>query len=440
MLTQLKSWIMLNVWTLASLHQVIAIVIILVAAMMVSRKLSGMSKNNLPAWQTHKFFSLTSYIHLSTREFLFLIFAPALLWMAVVLTNVANWPNVILDGTASIVSAWVIIRLGSSGIKSRFWSNILALAIWIVASLYIVGWLDSTVKVLDKTTLPFGENSLSLLALIKGGVILALLLWLSKFVSDGLERVLWRSQLSPSEKVLFAKLAKVLLSVFAVMIGLNVMGVNFTALAVFSGALGIGIGFGLQKVFANLVSGFILLMDKSIKPGDVIAVANTYGWVNRLGARYVSILTRDGKEHLIPNETLITQTVENWSYSSDSVRIHIPIGVSYTSDVPLVKRLLLEVANQHPRILKDPAPTCLIKGFGDNSVDFEIRAWIVDPVNGIGNIRSSVYEEVWKVFKEHGVVVPFPQRDIHLNMDQMREIVKMIKSDDDKTQRYSKSL
>ena len=149
-----------------------------------------------------------------------------------------------------------------------------------------------------------------------------------------------RSQLSPSEKVLFAKLAKVLLSVFAVMIGLNVIGINFTALAVLTGALGIGIGFGLQKVFANLVSGFILLMDKSIKPGDVIAVANTYGWVNRLGARYVSILTRDGKEHLIPNETLITQTVENWSYSSDAIRIHIPIGVSFSSGFPPFSRIL----------------------------------------------------------------------------------------------------
>jgi small-conductance mechanosensitive channel len=271
---------------------------------------------------------------------------------------------------------------------------------------------------LDKATLTSGQNPISLLAIIKVVLLLVLLLWLSRVAAEAVERTLWRSKtMTPSQKVLFAKLVKIGLILLALLIGLNASGIDFTALAVFSGALGIGLGFGLQRVFSNLISGFILLMDKSIKPGDVIAVADTYGWVNHIGARHVSILTRDGKEHLVPNETLITQPVENWSYSNQNVRIHIPITVSYHEDRRLVKKLLLDVTHANTRILKDPAPTCLIEKFGERGVEFEIRAWIEDPVNGIGNVRSSIYEAVWDVFKEHGIAFPAPQRDVRITRE-----------------------
>lgn len=169
-----------------------------------------------------------------------------------------------------------------------------------------------------------------------------------------------------------------------------------------------------------MISGIILLMDKSIKPGDVIAVEGSYGWVNALGARYVSVLTRDGKEHLIPNENLITQTVENWSYSDSKVRLHIPIGVSYDSDVRLVQKLLLQAVQDQPRVLKEPEPRCLITGFGDSSIDCEIRAWIFDPQQGIANVKSDIYFRIWELFKEHGVEIPFPQRDIHIKQAPLR--------------------
>jgi len=428
MATQLQAWAVQYVFNLTTLQQFMVVLFILVMGRVTSRRLSGWMDSKAPAWRDRYFSLITSRIYLSTHEILLLVVTPLMLWAAVIIAIAAKWQFVILNGVASLVSAWAVIRLGSSIIKSRFWSRTLAISIWTIAALNIVGWLEPVIEVLDKAVIPIGEHRLSLLVLLNGLVILALLLWLAGVASEGLERALWRSQLTPSQKVLFHKLAKIAFISLAIVLGLSVVGIDLTALAVFSGALGIGIGFGLQKVFANLMSGFILLMDKSIKPGDVIAVTDTYGWVNRLGARYVSILTRDGKEHLIPNETLITERVENWTYSNDKVRIHIPIGVSYNSDVPLVKRLLLEVAQNHPRILKNPEPTCLIKGFGDNSVDFEIRAWIEDPVNGIGSVRSGVYEEVWKVFKQHNIVVPFPQRDLNFNMQQIREIVEMVKS------------
>lgn len=428
MLTHLQAWAMKYLFTIASLQQLLVVFAVVVTATMLSQKVSLWIEHKAKSWSDRYLSLITARIYLSTRDIILLLVTPFMLWAAVLVADAAKWSSTILNGAASLLTAWAVIRLGASIIKSRFWSKTLAFSMWTIAALNIVGWLDPTVAVLDKAIMPVGGHKLSLLLLLKGGVILAFLLWLAGIISEGVEKALWRSQLSPSQKVLFHKLAKIIFITTAIMLGLNVVGIDFTAFAVFSGALGIGIGFGLQKVFANLMSGFILLMDKSIKPGDVIAIADTYGWVNRLGARYVSILTRDGKEHLIPNEKLITERVENWSYTDGKIRIHIPIGVSYKSDVPLVKQLLLEVAQKHPRVLNNPKPVALIAGFGENSVNFEIRAWIEDPVNGISNVRSGVYEDVWKVFKEHGIEIPFPQRDMNFNMEQVQEIIKAIKS------------
>lgn len=255
------------------------------------------------------------------------------------------------------------MRLGSSLIKSNFWSRTLAISMWTIAALSLLGWLDAAIRILDKAVIPLGEYRLSLLILVEGAILLTVLLWLAGIAAEGVERAMAQSNLPPSQKVLFHKIAKMLLISVAILIGLSTVGMDFTALAVFSGALGIGIDFGLQKLFANLMSEFILLIDKSIKPGDVIAVGDTYGFVNWLGARYVSILTRDGKEHLISNEILITEAVENWTYSDDRIRIHVPDGVSYNADVPQVKRLLLDIAQGLPRVLKYPLPVCLVKGF-----------------------------------------------------------------------------
>lgn len=434
MLAQLEVQLFKHVFTIVFLQQLLAVVVIMTLAWFISRKLSRWIDIKTQAWKSHYVAMVKSRIYLSAQEILLLIMAPLMLWTGVVIAASAKWPLAILNGAASLISAWAAIRLGSSVIKSEFWSKTLAYLMWTIAALNILGWLEPTIAVLDKAAIPLGKSNLSLLLVIKGGVLFAVLLWLAGVFSEAIERVLLRSKLSPSQKVLLHKLSKIFLISMAGIVALNVVGLDFTVLAVFSGALGIGIGFGLQKVFANLMSGFILLMDKSIKPGDVIAIADTYGWVNRLGARYVSILTRDGKEHLIPNETLITERVENWSYSNDMIRIHTPIGVSYNSDIPLVKSLLLGVAGNHQRIMKKPAPACLIKSFGDHSVNFEIRAWIKDPVNGISNVKSELYEEIWTVFKQHNIEIPFPQRDLNLNMQQMHKIIELLKNDNEKMQ------
>ena len=195
---------------------------------------------------------------------------------------------------------------------------------------------------------------------------------------------------------------------------MNTLGVNLSAFAFIGGAIGVGVGFGLQKVVSNLISGVILLLDKSIKPGDVIEVGDSYGRIQSLGARYVSVVTRDGFEYLIPNEDLITQQVINWSFSSKLVRLKIGVGVSYGADIHKAMDLVVEAASGIDRVLTQPGPVCQLKNFGDSSVDLELRIWIADPEKGISNISSALRIAIWDAFQENGIEIPFPQRDLHI--------------------------
>ncbi|MCR9113130.1 MAG: mechanosensitive ion channel, partial [Rhodobacteraceae bacterium] len=189
---------------------------------------------------------------------------------------------------------------------------------------------------------------------------------------------------------------------------------DLTGLAVLSGAIGVGLGFGLQKVVSNLVSGVIILLDKSIKPGDVISLGETFGWINSLGARYVSVVTRDGREYLIPNEDLITGQVVNWSHSNEFVRLDIYFGTAYGDDPHEVRRIAIEAAKGVDRVLGFKPPVCHIVGFGDSSVDYILRFWISDPTGGLTNIRGNVYLALWDAFQQNGISIPFPQREVRL--------------------------
>lgn len=227
------------------------------------------------------------------------------------------------------------------------------------------------------------------------------------------------TRLSAAQQLLSDKLATVIIWGVAVMIGIDLLGIDLTAFAVFSGAFGLAIGFGLQKTFGNLIAGIILLMDQSIKPGDVIAVSDmngkeSFGQIRKIGIRAISVVTRDRKEYIIPNENLMVNQVENWSYSSRDVRVKIPIGVAYNSDLDLVSDLLMEAVLGAPRVLKKPDPRVLLMGFGDSSVDFEIRFWIDDPEDGLGSVRSGVLKRVWRLFQDNNIEIPFPQRDLNL--------------------------
>jgi small-conductance mechanosensitive channel len=336
-------------------------------------------------------------------------------WIAVQVYVHLNRPHDLLTPVVSLLSAWLLIRIVSKLCNNDVIARLIALLAWTVAILNIFGWLTPTIEVLDSMALTLGSVRLTPLVIIKAALSLWLSLWLAKVLATFLDRQLKGSKsVTPAMRVLSVKLLHLGLITAAILITVSAVGIDLTALAIFSGALGVGLGFGLQKIFSNLVSGVILLMDHSIKPGDVITVGQTFGWINHLGARYVSVITRDGIEHLIPNEILITERVENWSYSDNLVRLKIPVGISYKADVRLAMQLCVEAAAITPRILSNPEPRCLLKGFGDSSVDLELRLWIDDPSNGRGNVLSEVLLGIWDRFHEHGVEIPFPQRDLHI--------------------------
>ncbi|MDE0488290.1 MAG: mechanosensitive ion channel [Gammaproteobacteria bacterium] len=323
----------------------------------------------------------------------------------------------LLEILTSLLVAWIVVRTVSRAIRNPMLSRITAVIAYGMAVLSIFDKLGPTIEILsgDQFKLELGDFELSLYQVLASTLLLAVLLSLAAFTSRIAERRLREADwVSPAGRVLLGKTLRILLFVFAILITISSLNIDLTALAVVGGAVGFGIGFGLQKVFSNLISGLILLMDKSIKPGDVITVEATYGWVNKLGARYVSIITRDGIEHLIPNETLITEPVSNWTHSDANTRLRIPIGVHYETDLELATRLGVEAAQSQSRVLSDPAPRCLVKGFGESAIDLEIRFWIQDADSGVSNIKSAVILEVWRMYQEYGIKIPYPQRDLHI--------------------------
>jgi small-conductance mechanosensitive channel len=320
-----------------------------------------------------------------------------------------------VSSAASLTAAWVIIRAGASLLASKEAARTLSIVVWLLAALNILGLIGYSADLLDSIGFRLAERRITLLMIAKAAILLAVLLWLvrqtSRFLVGRIER---STILTPSIKVLAEKSLKITLIAAVFLLTLDFVGVDLTAFAVFTGAVGVGVGFGLQKVISNLISGFILLMDRSIKPGDVIELDQTFGWVTSLGARYVALSTRDGKEWLIPNEDLITQRVINWSYSNKLLRLPLKFGVSYHSDVRKAMELAVQAGGSVNRVIKDPAPVCRLTGFGDSSVEMELRVWISDPQGGVMNVRSEIYLALWDLFHEHGIEIPFPQRDLHL--------------------------
>jgi small-conductance mechanosensitive channel len=247
-----------------------------------------------------------------------------------------------------------------------------------------------------------------------------------------------------AQTLLAQKLISIAIWAATFLIAIDLLGIDLTALAVFSGAFGLAVGFGLQKTFGNLLAGIILLMDRSIKPGDVIAVndgiTNTVGQVKRIGLRAVSVTTRDKKEYLIPNENLMINQVENWSYSSRNVRMRIPVAIAYGCDVDLAEKLMLEAAKANKRVLDTPEPAVWLKAFGTDAIEFEILVWIQDPEEGLGNLRSDVLKRVWRLFNESHVQVPFPQRDINLrDTPELRSLIAAIRGDEEPVEKAGES-
>jgi small-conductance mechanosensitive channel len=308
---------------------------------------------------------------------------------------------------AKLATAWIVIALTAGLIKNRFVYRVVSVSAWTLAALSILGLLDPVSAVLDSVSLNLGGVRLTPLLLLKTSILLLITLWAASATSDFLDkRVRLATDLTPSIQVLLGKVIRLALLAIAIMIALSSVGIDVSALAVFSGAVGVGIGFGLQKIVSNLVSGIILLADKSIKPGDVISVGESFGWVVTMGARYTSVSKRDGREVLIPNEDLVTQRVVNWSYSTREIRLDLSFSADASSDPHHVQRVALETVSTVRRVMKTPAPTCHFMCFGAKSLDFSLRFWINDPIEGSTNVRSAVLSALWDAFQREGIKIP----------------------------------
>ncbi len=319
----------------------------------------------------------------------------------------------LLGVAASLATAWVVIAVLASLIQNRFVNRVVSTLAWTLAALSILGLLEPVREALDATAIVIGGLRISVLLVLKVTALLLLTLWVATVVGNFIDRRIRSYQdLTPSIQVLLGKLIRIALVIFAVLIALSSVGIDFSALALFSGAVGVGVGFGLQKIVSNLVSGIILLADKSIKPGDVISVGETYGWVEAMGARYIAVVSRDGREYLIPNEDFITQRVINWSYSKDDVRLNVDFGVDVTADPHRVRRVAAEAIVSVPRVLPDPAPVCHFMGFAAKSLDFSLRFWIRDPEEGVSNVKSAVLLALWDALKREGIPLPTPVQDL----------------------------
>jgi small-conductance mechanosensitive channel len=371
---------------------------------------------------------LSRFLYYATRRLSTSLISIFWVWVASGTAQHYGWPREWLIITKILLLAWILSRfiimaaLSMSHIFNRTLSVLLSLVIWLIAILRIAHLFNPALTLLDSIAFTMGGFRLSLLHLLITGLSLAFFLWLNRVVNKSFANwVKAVPNFSPSVQELFLKIFKATFYTLAIIITLSALGLDLTNLAWFSGAVGLGLGFGLQKVISNLASGFIILADKSIKPGDVIQVGETYGWINYLGSRYISVVTRDAIEYLIPNEDFITGRVINWSYSNKLLRLKIPIGIAYGSDIELAMKLMLEAAGEVPRVLPEPEASCRLIGYGDSSIDLQLRVWINDPKNGIIGVKSDVLLAIGKKFQEHGIDIPFPQRVLyHKSIPELR--------------------
>jgi small-conductance mechanosensitive channel len=327
-------------------------------------------------------------------------------------------PHQVLSIATAGALAWVVAHVAGALIKSRFLGLVVAWIVWLLAVLHALGVFDVALEFLDDLGMSVGHARISLLLVLKGVTLFVVLIQAARVLSGILDDRLHAAEgISPSAQVLFAKGARFGLYAVAVTVTLSTVGVDLTSLTVFSGAVGVGIGFGLQKIFSNLVSGVILLLDKSLKPGDVIEMGGVQGRIAQINARYAAVETLDGKAYLIPNESLIGNEVINLSYNNSRLLVRAEVGVSYAADPREAMRLMVEAALTVPRVLADPAPGAVLTSFGDSSVNLALGFWIEDPQAGIGNVRGQVLLAIWDAFKAAGVEIPFPQREVRVLKD-----------------------
>jgi len=364
-----------------------------------------------------------------------MVLAPTLLGLALSLGLRALFAQFdlrveLIDVALDLTTVLLLVRLAvhvlsvSLGPNSwiRSWELRLTLVIWAAISFQVLGWFSGLERTLDDIDLLPGKARFSLWALLKSIVVIAGFLIVTSLIARTIERRVMKLEgLAISTRIGISKFSTFALVTLGVLLGVNASGVDLTALTVLTGAIGIGLGFGLQAIASNFVSGFVLLLDKSIKPGDVISFTGTtgtssenFGWVQELRGRYIVIRDRDGVETLVPNQHFINNQVVNWSYSDQRVRIRLPVMISFRDDPELALQVLVDAAANHPRILKDPGPVSRLMSFENYGMRVEVRFWIRDPMNGVNNVRSDVNREIWRLFKKHGITIPVQQHEVHM--------------------------
>lgn len=402
----------LNWWQLLALS---------LAALLAS--LANKKLQQLLATQQH---TGAGFRHLALRSIQRILWPLTALLLLLPIKAVFEWydlPIQLLEVAVPILLALGLIRLSIYILRKAFTvspllkssENFLAGVIWFAVLLHLVGWLPLVLNMLDSLALNLGETRITVLSVLKLIFMIALAftiaIWLAELIS---KRLLQSAAISPSMRVGFAKFSKFLLITLAFLLALNAVGINLSSLAVFGGALGVGLGFGLQRIASNFISGFILVLDRSIKPGDVITVGDKFGWVEQLNARYVVVRNREGVDTLIPNENLITSEVINWSYADPNVRVIIKVQISYDDDPEQAMALMLDCAFASPRVLQDPIPTVRLMEFADSGIELQLRVWIADLEKGTGAVKSDINLAIWRAFKQHNITIPYPQRDLHI--------------------------
>jgi len=340
----------------------------------------------------------------------------------------AHFDVTLMDAAVRLIGAYVAVRVGvflfaaSLGNKSwmQHWETRLTLVIWLAFAARYLGWLDPIIGMLDSIGIAAGKTRITVWSILKLLFTLTLFVLVAAWISRWVERRLKRlTQFAPSTRIGIAKFTNAFLIALSILMGLNAAGVDLTALTVLTGAIGLGLGFGLQSIAANFVSGFVLLMDRSIKPGDVISLSGqagtsteNFGWVQELRGRYVVVRDRDGVEMLVPNQQLISNAVINWSYTDPRIRLKLPIRVSYHNDPEAALQILLTACEGQRRVLRDPKPVSRLMHFGDSGIELELRFWISDPQDGVNNVRSDVNRAIWRLFKEQNITIPVAQHEV----------------------------
>lgn len=412
---QIQEWFLDNIWTLDCGAQALIILLSFGLALLITKiskpRLNDLiNKLSIPFRLTEVLYSCLKLIFPLTAMF-FIFIGAKIAGAESVGLNVAFSMAV-----TKILLAWVLIKIASQFIEHRFARNVIAFTVLGLAALSIFGVMDQTMAILDSIGFSIGDFRLSALTVTKGIFGIFILLYGALFLANILDKQISSSRsLTPSSRVLISKISRVVLIVAALLIGITSAGIDLSLFAVFSGAVGLGVGFGLQKVISNLFSGMLLLLDQSIKPGDIIEIDQTFGWVNHMGARYTELVTRDNKSYLVPNEEFITQQVINWSHGNTLVRIETTFGVHYDSDPHEVRRLAVEAASKPDRVVDSPSPVCHLIEFGDSSINFVLRYWIKDAEKGITNTKGDVMLALWDALKENDINIPYPHREVFMH-------------------------